>query len=70
MTEMEEAERFEHIRAIDNEHVRALLYDANTRLLDLEADQKLRQLAISVILGLGPFLGILIGVASGVKVQF
>ena len=67
---MDDAARFEHLRAVPDEHVRALFYDQHERLRDLEADQRMRQLIIAVAAGAAPLAGIIIGMFSGVRVSF
>jgi hypothetical protein len=67
---MDESTRFEHMRSIEDPHIRALLYDNHQRTSDLEADQRLRQVAISILIGAGPMLGVFLGIISGVKVSF
>lgn len=67
---MDDAQRWEHLRAIEDSHVRALFYDMHERLSEMEADKRMRHLVTSFAFGAGPFLGLLAGVVSGVKVSF
>lgn len=67
---MDDATRWEHLRAVADDHVRALFYDMNERLVELEADKRLRQLVITVAVGVAPLLALVAGAMSGVKVSF
>ena len=67
---MDDETRFEHLRAIPDEHIRLIVYDFNERLIELESDKRLRHLAISVALGAAPLIGVVLGAMSGVRISF